>query len=154
MADWYLTAGSSVINRFVPINNWAPNASLGIELLINGGWHVAIASVTWKFAVEKVAEKLGIADVLATGLHWESGSIDHVFPEDKARFMKQLALKRGIPMSRVAAVGDSSGDYPMLTAACHGIFVGTEEPALPDVAHMPNAAIDQIAEYVLGLPVD
>ena len=151
MADWYIEAGRDAVNRFFPTVSWAPKVRSGVRLLTERGWHVAIASITWKFAVKQIAEELGISDLTATGLDWDSSQIEHVFPETKAAYLADLARRIDVPKHLVVAVGDSGGDIPMLIAAGHGIYVGRHDPKLAGVVHMPNAGIDSIAERVLNL---
>jgi len=43
--------------------------------------------------------------------------IDHVWPEDKGRWLEDVATKQGLHQRELAAVGDSGGDREMLAAA-------------------------------------
>ncbi|MCZ6539443.1 MAG: HAD-IB family phosphatase [Chloroflexi bacterium] len=153
MADWYFEAGRHAVNKFLPTVSWAPEVRSGVGLLMERRWHVAIASMTWKFAVEQIATELGITELTATGLDWDSAQIDHVFRETKAEYLDDLARRIVVPRHRVVAVGDSDGDVPMLIAAGHGIYVGQSDPELTGVVHMPGAGIGDIAEHVLNLAI-
>lgn len=121
----------------------------GVRLLRERGIHVSIASLTWEFAVHHFARRWSIDHVLATG--WDaSGLISHVWPEDKARWMRELADSLGVPQGRVAAVGDSAGDQEMLEAADLPVFVGENLPVgSVQWSHLPGADIDHVARFVL-----
>ena len=112
-----------------------------------GKWN----TITWKFAVERLASDLGISELTATSLDWDSARIDHVFPETKADYLRDLARQVDVPEHRTVAVGDSGGDVPMLLTAKHGIFVGQHDPELAGVVHMADAGIGEIAEHILKL---
>jgi HAD superfamily phosphoserine phosphatase-like hydrolase len=149
MAGWYLEAGIDRVRLDLDSIGWAPGAERGIAMLRDSGWRLAIASITWKSAVDQIAERLGIEHVLATGLDWSSGRITHVFPDHKAEYMGALCQKLHISPESTVAVGDSGGDIPMLRRAGRGVFVGDNDPRLDHVAHLPGAAIDTVAETIL-----
>jgi hypothetical protein len=88
---------------------------------------VAVASVTWDFAVKWFAHQLGLTDFLGTQLD-EDGTIKHVWPRNKAEWLRDLATVLAVPFERTGAVGNSPGDFPMLQAAALRFFVG---PRLP-----------------------
>ena len=150
MADWYTDAGQKAVEGFFDSVVWAEAAHTGVSALVESGWLVAIASMTWKFGVERIASDLGISELIATDFDWESKRIDHVFPGDKANYLKRLAYQHRIPDDRVFAVGDSSGDVPMLTTAQRGYFVGENDPHIQGVLHFPDAGIDEIARHMLN----
>lgn len=150
MAGWYLDAGIDRVTLDLGSIGWAPGAQRGIDLLRESGWQLAIASVTWKSAVEQIAERLRIDHVLATELDWRSGQITHVFPQHKAEFLRALCEKLNVSQESTVAVGDSAGDIPMLKVAGRGVFVGDSDPLIDHVVHLPGAAIDTVAETILA----
>ena len=150
MADWYLDAGIERVMLDMGAVGLAPGAKQGIDALRDSGWQLAIASITWKSAVDQIAEHLGIEHVLATELDWTSGRVSSVFPDDKATFLSGLCEKLGVSLERTVAVGDSGGDIPMLKLAGRGVFVGESDPGLKHVTHLPGAAIDTVAETILS----
>ena len=86
---------------------------------------------------------------MGTGLG-DRGAVAQFWPEDKARWPRELAAGRGIPMGQVAAVGDSWGDVPMLRAVGHPYFVGASLPSgLERAVHVPDGDIRRVAEDVL-----
>jgi phosphoserine phosphatase len=60
--------------------------------------------------------------------------------------MKQFQISR----DRVAAIGDSSSDIPMLELAGLRFFVGANPPQILDVIHLPNSDIRLIAQKILA----
>lgn len=149
MVDWYMEAGRLQVDSFFDSVIWADSAHSGVQSLIDRDWLVAIASMTWSFAVDRIADDLGIELSTATTLDWETKAIDHVFPEDKATFTKRVAGGYQIPRDRVFGVGDSGGDIPMLEAATNGIYIGASDPQIPGTIHLPNAGIGTIASAIL-----
>jgi len=149
MADWYIEAGREAVDTFLPHVTWAEGAHAGVKSLIDNGFLVAIASLTRSFGVERIAADLGINELTATHLDWDSKQIAHQFAEDKAKYLQQMVAKYNISSERVWAVGDSGGDVPMLKAAGRGVFVGDSDPEIPGVVHLPAGGIDAVAELVL-----
>jgi phosphoserine phosphatase len=127
MAGWY----SGVINRELcaPLADatWRSGAREAIGLLQKSGIEVAIASITWRFAIEYLAGPLGVSNVLGTELG-PSGAIQHVWPSDKGRWLRSLAKERQVQRHRIAAVGDSIKDRHLLYAASLRFFVGDGFP--------------------------
>ena len=151
MARWYESVSrEELIGSLVNVRI-ADGAVDGISLLQAHGVEVAIASITWAFAIQPFAEHWEIERYLATKLHAD-GSIDHVWPEDKARWLVDLAAQLGVSNSRIAAVGDSAGDFEMLQAVGVPIYVGADRPEHESSwLHWPSANIDQIAQHLIGL---
>lgn len=150
MAGWYMEAGRDAVLSHLSGLNWAPGAREGIADIRRAGVSVALASVTWSFAVEYVGQQLGIERFLSTELDFASGSIRHSWRSTKAEFLRSLAAEYGIRASNVAVVGDSSGDYDMLEEAGLGIFVGVDQPELADIIHMPDADIRDVSRTILS----
>lgn len=148
MARWYFDSGREAVESFLPSVMWAKGVHDGIKSLVEAGFLVAISSMTWKFGVGIIASDLGINEFTGTDLNWDSGEISHVFPEEKAEFLQQVAAANSVSGDRVFAVEDSGGDSLMLKAAGQGFFVGAKDPEIPGVEHLPNAGIDAIAERI------
>jgi HAD superfamily phosphoserine phosphatase-like hydrolase len=130
---------------------WAGGAHQGVALLQDAGYEVAIASITWGFAVRWFAEALGVRWHLGTELT-PDGEVVHVWPRDKGRWLRRLGGELSVPPGRIAAVGDSAGDVELLGAASLRVFVGATVPGgLDDVHHWPGAPIDSVADRVLEL---
>lgn len=150
MARWYDGISRSELTALLDRAQLAPGASDGIRMLRDAGVTVAIASITWCFAVEHFAGLLGVQHTLATRLH-ESGEIEHVWAEHKADWVLRLAAGLAIPIERTAAVGDSAGDHAMLGAVNVPFFVGAQPPRDREGwLHWPGASIETIAAHLLG----
>ena len=148
MAAWY--RGILLADLTAPLASAtvAPGAYDGIDLLRRHGIAVAIASITWEFAVEWFARRLQSDYYVGTRLEVD-GNVTHFWPRDKATWVKGLRDTLRVPASRVAAIGDSLGDLDMLCAVGHPVFVGdTLLSELPDVTHFPGADISTVARWI------
>jgi phosphoserine phosphatase len=149
MARWYEGVSLVELERYCEGAVWAPGAVEAVAYLQQRNIHVAIASITWKFAVAWFAARLDIANFLGTDL-LPSGDIEHVWGHTKGTWLLELAKDFGVEASRIAAVGDSAGDIDLLKAAALRFFVGPEPPdAVPGVIHLPAADIRTIAEHIV-----
>jgi HAD superfamily phosphoserine phosphatase-like hydrolase len=127
----------------------APGAVEAFELLARHGVQTAIVSITWSFAVERLALRVGAGAWVGTGAH--SGEIQHFWPNDKPVWLARHANALGIEMGQVAAVGDSHGDVPMLAAVGHPFFVGADLPSeIAHAIHAPNVDLLKIARLILA----
>jgi HAD superfamily phosphoserine phosphatase-like hydrolase len=148
MAEWYrhytyeeLTAGLSDLRL-------APDSEEAFALLRRHGIMTAIVSITWSFAVEWFARRLG-ADY-AHGTRLTEGRVEHVWPADKGRWLRILINRLQLPEQAVAAVGDSEGDRELLEAAGVRYYVGARTIEIADVVHMPQASMLEIAKQVVA----
>lgn len=149
MARWYEGRSVRELCEALGAATWAPGAREGIALLQAGGVEVAIASITWSFAVEWVAERLGVTRTLGTRLE-RGGRVRHVWPRDKGRWLERLVAELGVPAERVAAAGDSGSDADLLAASSLRFFVGAgAPPPLPALEHRPAADIGSLAREIL-----
>jgi phosphoserine phosphatase len=149
MLGWYGDGPLDALCARLTDVDIAPGAEQAFRRLAQRGVATVIVSITWSFAVAGFARRFGAAawkgtDVLA-------GEIRHFWPDDKTLWLADYAAQRGIRMADVAAVGDSSGDLPMLGAVGHPIFVGAALPAeLNHAVHAPNADMLDIADLILA----
>jgi len=150
MANWYLELGRAATLQAIERITWAPNVHESLKSIRESGIALALASVTWDIAVSIVAAELGITQIRATELNWTSGDIVHMYPGFKAEYLSELANKYNIPLSQTLAVGDSSGDVPMLKRAGYGIYVGDHNPGIENVLHRPSMDFDELTTIVLG----
>jgi HAD superfamily phosphoserine phosphatase-like hydrolase len=126
----------------------APGVRAGFARLRSAGIETAIVTFTWEFAAEWLARELGADHWLGTRLRAD-GTIDHVWPEDKAAWLGDLIARRGLPRDDVAAVGDSWRDLPMFEIAGRSYYVGEVPPPDVDVIHVPDGDIDEIARHIV-----
>jgi len=149
MAAWYRGIPRARLLRSLEGACWAPGVREGVSELKAAGLEVAIASITWEFAVEWFARELGVARFLGTGLS-RSGRVRHVWGRDKAIWLQELAREVEVPRKRTAAVGDSESDRALLRAAGLRFYVGARPPPrLRSVAHYPAGDIAEVAGAIL-----
>lgn len=150
MAGWYLSVGLATLADALKDVHLAPGAERGLDLLRDHDAAVAVASITWGFAVAHIARRLGVEHWLGTELT-ASGEIHHIWPEGKGRWVRGLAGRLRVPLARTAAVGDSVGDLQMLQAVGVPVFVGRELPsAHQGWLHFPEADIEAVAKHLMG----
>lgn len=148
IAGWYAGAEPSQLSAFQSGTVLAPGAREAFGWLRQNDVEAAILSVTWEFAVEWFARILGADSFVGTRLN-RDGTIDHVWPEDKARTLEKLMLDRGLDRAEVAAVGDSWGDIPMLRVSGHPVFVGPAAPPIPGLWHAPGLNLLAVAKRLV-----
>ncbi|HYL78768.1 MAG TPA: haloacid dehalogenase-like hydrolase [Bryobacteraceae bacterium] len=149
MARWYNGISRDRLLEFLTAAEWAPGAREGAALLQDSGVEVAIASITWNFAVGWFSDQLNVRHFLGTGLT-EGGQVEHVLSSHKAGWLISLANQLRVPAERTAAVGDSSGDVAMLEAAALRFFIGPHAPSGLKCFHMPSANILELARIILA----
>ena len=154
VAGWFDGQPASRLSEALQRCALAPGTLEAFAWLRERQVRTAIASLTWGFAVRHFAEYLGANWWLGTGLD-ALGHIDHVWPEDKATWVTGLAREQRLSRHHLAAVGDSSTDFPMLRSVGHPAFVGSEAPSdlnrgqsprtpgLPAI-HMPHGDLYQL----------
>jgi HAD superfamily phosphoserine phosphatase-like hydrolase len=147
MACWYSKYTEDELTASLDGAVEAPGLRAGFERLRARGVTIAIASITWSFAVKRFARRLSAQFHLGTELR-EDGTIAHIWPQDKAEWMLMLAAQLGIPIVQTAAVGDSASDMPMLLAAGRSFYVGSEQPPIR-IKHFPSGNIDAIVRELL-----
>lgn len=149
MLEWYRDVPTEFLVGLLANAKFAPGTEEALARLHGRGVLVAIASLTWKFAVEWLAKQLNIVHCLGTELS-STGDISHVWPRDKATWARRLAEQYQIPIERTAAVGDSLWDVEMLSAVGHAVFVGAEIPSkLESTLHIPNANLQEVVSWIL-----
>ncbi|MDP5272905.1 HAD family hydrolase [Chengkuizengella axinellae] len=127
----------------------APGLKEGVKLLQENNINIAIISITFEIAVKWFAEKLGIQYYVGTSYNTK-GEIKHFWPEDKADWLQELAHQLEISADKIAAVGDSWGDVPMLNEAKYSYFVGENVPkSLDQVIHFPKGSILEISQHII-----
>lgn len=148
MAQWYRTVSQAELLSFLEDAKLAPGADEGIALLRAAGFEVGIASLTLQAAVARFAFRFGVSRFIGTAIH-DDGSIAHIWPRDKAAWLRRTANDLGLDLARVAAVGDSHGDLPMLEAAGVKIHVGASTIDIDGCHHAPAADIRDVARKII-----
>ena len=150
MARWYRAYQPADLLAHLEQAETAPGLEDGFRRLRDAGVRIALVSITWRFAVEALAERWGADFAIGTRLK-DDGDIEHFWPADKPGWLVRLMKELGVPVHALAAVGDSAGDLPMLAMAGRGYFVGERVCDLPaHIRHWPNASIDEIARDLLA----
>jgi HAD superfamily phosphoserine phosphatase-like hydrolase len=150
MARWYGACAGDALRAYLDDLRLAPGAEEAFRMLRQHGIATAIVSITWEFAVAHVTALLGADYSVGTGLD-AAGDVAHFWPDDKASWLRELAVRLGIQMEQVAAVGDSWRDAPMLRAVGRPYFVGASlPPGLEHAVHVPDGDIRRIAEHILA----
>ena len=150
MAEWYSPSTFSDLCKHLTAIRIAPGVEEGFALLHDHGFKIAIVSLTWEFAVAWFANRLGADHSVGTGLS-SGGLVTHFWPQDKALWLTGLAARLGVDMKEVAAVGDSSGDIPMLLSVGHRYWVGQTTPPQLDgkVIHEPAGDMRLVAHRIV-----
>jgi phosphoserine phosphatase len=149
MAEWFKGHPIETLQDHLQNARWAPGAHEAVRRLQDAQVEVAIASITWKFAVQWFAEQLNVQHCIGTDIS-PRGEIVHVWGRDKARWLQELATDYGASPNRTAAVGDSTGDLDMLRAAALRFFVGVKPVSdLDAVIHLPEADLRVVAERII-----
>ncbi len=149
MLEWYRAHSFTQLCAFLPNAHVAPGVQEGIALLKQHDIELALISITWEFAVAWFAQRWGIQHFVGTRVS-EAGEISHFWPADKASWLARLARRLQLELTQVAAVGDSTGDLPMLRLAGFPIFVGKTRPEeLSPEAHDPEGNIYRIAQRIV-----
>jgi phosphoserine phosphatase len=95
MSEWYAATSRAELVALLDDARWAPGAREAVALPLRAeGYVCAISSVTWRFAVARFADWLGIEHYQGTDLTAD-GSIEHVGPEDKLSWVSALAARLG-----------------------------------------------------------
>ncbi|MDP9353175.1 MAG: HAD-IB family phosphatase [Chloroflexota bacterium] len=150
LGGYYASATKEQLLSYLERCKLAPGAEEGFALLRYHKVRTAIVSITWTFAVERFARKLGADYWVGTGLS-EDGHIEHFWPEDKARWVRDLMRDLGLRREQVAAVGDSWGDVEMLRAVGHPFYVGESLPDGLEAMHVSHGDMLEVAQRVLWL---
>jgi len=150
MFTWYGDRPLRELCRWLEAATLAPGAVEGCGRLRAAGCALAIASFTWRFAVNHFADLIGAEYRLGSSVRAD-GSWDHVWADTKAEWIAELMSKLGLDRDDVAAVGDGSFDVPMLQAVGVPVFVGlVPVPGLPDhTVMLPDADLRLVADSLL-----
>lgn len=104
-----------------------PGARTLIRTLRRFGMRIAIVSGGFTVITRRLAEDLGVDHAVANTLEVVDGRLtgrlvgDIVDRPGKARVLREIAEREGIPLDQVVAVGDGANDLDMLAAAGLGI---------------------------------
>jgi len=152
MLTWYGEVSHEHLLRGLDAARWAPGAREAVALLHAEGYVCAISSITWRFAVRRFADALGIEHYQGTAVAAD-GSIDHVWPQDKQGWVTALATRLGFDHEQVITIGDSPSDLHLFRTGARAFFVGPASAAggLPaSVVIVPDADLLLLAKRLLA----
>jgi phosphoserine phosphatase len=119
--------------------------ALGVSLLSRRGIEAVIATVSWSFTAEALADLWGFTRVRGADLEVDdatgrfTGRVSrHCEPEDKIAFVAEQCERLGIGLDEVVAIGDGRSDLPMFRSV--GFSVAVNAP--PEVQAAASAAVD------------
>jgi len=121
------------------------------------GYKTAIISGGFTYFGEYLQQKLGVDYVFANRLEIADGKLtggvvgDIVDGEKKAECLAELALREGIRLEQVVAVGDGANDLPMLRLAGLGIAFRAKPLVKQSARHaLSSVGLDGIL-YLIGV---
>ena len=128
-----------------------------LRVLKRLGYRTAVISGGFSVAAEALQKRLGIDFAWSNTLEIEDGKLTGrvtgpiVNAQRKAEITEMVALREGVPLDQVIAIGDGANDLLMLQKAGHGIAFHAK-PKLREAAHTAISAggLDTIL-YLLGM---
>ena len=123
--------------------SWIAGIPETLAALREAGCELLLATITWRFAAEMLAERHGFAACCGTEMDSPGGVLSgrvarHFDEHDKARFVRDWCSERSIPLSEVAAVGDSRSDVPLFALVGRSIALN----ATADARAAASVALD------------
>jgi len=95
----------------------------GVAMLQQRSVGAYIATVSWSFAAQGLADLWGFSEVCGADLELDPSSARftgqvarHFGPEDKVAFVAERCRRAGIMLDQVVAIGDSRSDLPLFDA--------------------------------------
>jgi phosphoserine phosphatase len=138
----------------LPVTEGLPRLMQTLKTL---GFKTAIISGGFTYFAEHLQQMFGFDHIYANTLEIEDGMVtgrvcgEVVDGKRKAEVMKEIALKEGIRLDQVIAVGDGANDLPMLISAGLGIAFHAK-PVVRESAKqaLSNVGLDAIL-YLMGI---
>ena len=130
LADRALTDAATVLDD----GPWIDGIGETVDALHADGAEVLLATITWRFAAECLAERFGFDAVSGTEMEVRdgrlTGKVSRQFDEwDKLAFVEGYCRERGVPLSETAAVGDSRSDVPLFGRVGFAIALNATDDA-------------------------
>ena len=133
-AAWFAARTVRDVEDALASGPWIAGISETLRVLASAGIEVLLATITWRFAAEVLAEWFGFREVSGTEMRIVEGTLTgqvtrYFDAEDKLRFVEDWCAERAIPMTEVAAVGDSRSDLPLFAHAGFSIALNATDAA-------------------------
>jgi HAD superfamily phosphoserine phosphatase-like hydrolase len=133
-AGWFAGRNIDEISEALLAACWIEGIADTVARLRSAGAYVALATVSWRFAAEVVAERYGFDACSGTEMALEKGRLTGVVSrsfdaEDKAAFVDDVCARQGVPTSAAAAIGDSRSDLPTFARVGFSIALNADDAA-------------------------
>jgi HAD superfamily phosphoserine phosphatase-like hydrolase len=133
-ASWFAGHRVEEIAEALAEAPWIEGIGEVTKELRSAGAYVALATITWRFAAELVADRYGFDVCCGTEMAVENGRLAgvvrrHFDAAQKAQFVERVCAERAVPTVRAAAIGDSRSDLPMFARAGFSIALNADDGA-------------------------
>jgi len=109
---------------------------LGVAMLRQRAVDAFIATVSWSFAAQALADLWGFTQVCGADLELDGASglftgrvARHFEPEDKVAYVAEHCRRAGIGMDQVVAIGDGRSDLPLFRAVGFSVALNASSEA-------------------------
>jgi phosphoserine phosphatase len=109
---------------------------LGVAMLRHRSVEAFIATVSWSFAAQALADLWGFSQVCGADLELDGASgvftgrvARHFEPEDKVAYVAEHCRRAGIGMDQVVAIGDGRSDLPLFRAVGFSVALNASSEA-------------------------
>jgi len=109
---------------------------LGVAMLRQRAVNAFIATVSWSFAAQALADLWGFTQVCGADLELDGASglftgrvARHFGPEDKVAYVAGHCRRAGIGMDQVVAIGDGRSDLPLFRAVGFSVALNASSEA-------------------------
>ncbi|PZS32534.1 MAG: haloacid dehalogenase [Pseudonocardiales bacterium] len=130
--DIALPEATAVMARIASLDDIA----LGVSLLSKRGIEAVIATVSWSFAAQALADLWGFTRVRGADLEVDdatrlfTGRVSrHCEPEDKVTFVAEQCQRLGVGLDQVVAIGDSRSDLPLFHSVGFSVAINASSEA-------------------------
>jgi len=147
----------AVLDRINAQVRLTPGARTFIRTLRRLGYRTAIVSGGFTSVTDHLSDRLGIDHAHANRLEVIDGKLTGrttgpvVDRQEKAEFVKAIAVKEGIPLDQVVAVGDGANDLDMLSTAGLGIAFNARQIVRDAADASVNVPYLDAILFVLGI---
>jgi phosphoserine phosphatase len=133
-APWFAGRTLAEVGEVLDRAPWIAGIEETVAELRAAGAYVALATVTWRFAAELVAERFGFEAYCGTEMTVVNGCLcgavsGHCDADDKAAFVEEVCATRGLRASLAAVIGDSRSDVPAFRRAGFSVALNADNAA-------------------------
>jgi HAD superfamily phosphoserine phosphatase-like hydrolase len=133
-APWFAGHRGEEVAEALQTAPWIAGIDETTAELRRGGAYLALATVTWRYAAERVADRYGFDAVCGTEMAVRDGRLTgqvsrHFNADQKGDFFDRVCAERGVPAAKAAAVGDSRSDLPTFARAGFSIALNADDEA-------------------------